>query len=146
MHLPFASEAVPKKVGMNTKALFHGSSESYHKHRKSYSTGRLRVEESACINSVAEEESYLLQDNDDILNQVIGIIEGKGKQHIRLIPFDKSWFAFWKAVKKHFFIFENRKTAITYFYNDETCQFIGPLYDSGPRFKKEDCVKRYSLF
>jgi hypothetical protein len=49
-------------------------------------------------------------------------------------------------VKKHFFVFEDRKTAIVYFFNEETCDFIGPLYDSGPRFKIDECVKRYALF
>lgn len=38
------------------------------------------------------------------------------------------------------------KTAVVYFYNAETCNFIGPLYDSGPRFKKKDCEKRYSIY
>jgi hypothetical protein len=77
---------------------------------------------------------------------VVDVIERKGKSYIRLIPFDVIWSTFWNSVKKHFFVFEDRKTAIVYFYNDETYQFVGPLYDSGPRFKKDDCIKRYSLF
>lgn len=83
---------------------------------------------------------------DNILSKVVDVIQTKGKDHIRLINFNDVWCTFWDSVKKHFFIFEERKTAIVYFYNDETCQFIGPLYDSGPRFKKDDCIKRYSLY
>jgi hypothetical protein len=64
---------------------------------------------------------------------------------VRLIPFESVWNCFWSSIKKHYFIFEDRKTAITYFYNDETYDFVGPAYDSGPRFKKNDCVKRYSI-
>jgi hypothetical protein len=32
-----------------------------------------------------------------------------------------------------------------YFYNDETYDFVGPVYDSGPRFKKDDCIKWYAV-
>lgn len=63
-----------------------------------------------------------------------------------MIPFNETWNFFWDCVRKHFFVFENRKTAVIYFYNSETCDFVGPLYDSGPRFKKEECIKRYSIY
>lgn len=49
-------------------------------------------------------------------------------------------------MKEHFFLFEDRKTAVVYFRNTETGDFIGPLYDAGPRFKKYDCIKRYSIY
>lgn len=82
---------------------------------------------------------------DDIFEKIIGVLKTTGKGSFRFIPFDKVWNKFWDSVKKHFFIFEDRKTAVVYFYNDETSDFIGPLYDSGPRFKKEDCKKRYTI-
>ena len=63
-----------------------------------------------------------------------------------MIPFETVWDTFWEQIKEHFFLFEERKTAIIYFYNTETGDFIGPLYDSGPRFKKDDCKKRYSIY
>ena len=75
-----------------------------------------------------------MQQDDDIFEKVTKVIEIMGKKHIRFIPFDHVWYHFFDSVKKHFFIFEDRKTAIVYFYNDETCDFVGPLYDSGPRF------------
>ena len=49
-------------------------------------------------------------------------------------------------MKKHFFLFADRKVAIVYWYDNETYKFIGPLYDSGPRFKENDCIKRYSIY
>ena len=65
---------------------------------------------------------------------------------MRLIPFVNVWERFWASVKRHFFVFEERKVAIVYFYNSDTCQYVGPLYDAGLRFKKDECKKRYSLF
>jgi hypothetical protein len=64
---------------------------------------------------------------------------------VRLIPFEQVWNCFWSSIKKHYFVFEDHKTAVVYFYNDETYDFVGPVYDSGPRFKKEDCIKRYAI-
>lgn len=43
-------------------------------------------------------------------------------------------------------MFDERKTVVVYFYNSEVGSFIGPVYDSGPKFKREDCTKRYSIF
>ena len=43
-------------------------------------------------------------------------------------------------------MFENRKAAVVYFYNSETSQYIGPLFETGPRFDKEACKKRYSIY
>jgi hypothetical protein len=63
-----------------------------------------------------------------------------------MISFDQAWDYFFQSVKKHFFLFAERKTAIVYWYDKETSKFIGPLYDSGPRFKENDCIKRYSLY
>jgi hypothetical protein len=68
LHPLFAAEAVHKKIGMGTKAFFHSSSKFYHRHKKSYKTGRLRIEESTYFNSVEEEEIYLTTIGDDILN------------------------------------------------------------------------------
>lgn len=77
---------------------------------------------------------------------MLKIVESDGKAFVRLIPFSKVWDSFWGSVKEHFFLFEERKVAIIYFYNEETTDFIGPLYDAGPRFNHGDCKKRYSLF
>ncbi len=53
---------------------------------------------------------------------------------------------FWASVNRHFFLFAELKTAIVDFYDTEYSKFIGPLYDSGVRFKQNDCIKRYSLY
>jgi hypothetical protein len=98
------------------------------------------------LNSVEEEEAFLSSGDDDILNQIIKVIETEGKSFIRLIPFNECWDFFWNSIKKHFFVFEDRKTAVVYFYNAETCQYVGPLYDSGPRFDKDKCKKLYSIY
>lgn len=37
------------------------------------------------------------------------------------------------------------KAAIVYFYNSETCDFIGPLFDIGSRFDKDSCKRRYAI-
>ena len=74
------------------------------------------------------------------------VCERDGAEHFRLIPFKDTWDYFFESVKKHFFLFADRKTAVVYWYDRETSKFIGPLYDSGPRFKENDCVKRYSLY
>jgi hypothetical protein len=76
---------------------------------------------------------------------MVTIIEQKGSEYVRMIPFEIVWNTFWKHIKEHFFLFEKRKAAVIYFHNTETGDFIGPLYDSGPRFNKEDCKKRYSI-
>ena len=61
-----------------------------------------------------------MQQDDDIFEKVTNVIETVGKKNVRFIPFDQVWYRFFGGVKKHFFIFEGRKTAIVYFYNDET--------------------------
>ena len=81
-----------------------------------------------------------------MIDEVVKVIEDEGKAFIRFIPFACVWNTFWDSVKEHFFLFEDRKVAIVYFYNTETTDFIAPLYDSGPRFKRNDCKKRYSIF
>ena len=83
---------------------------------------------------------------DDLHATVTRICETKGAKHFRFIPFDKLFEFFWASVKRHFFLFANLKTAVVYFYDAEYHKFIGPLYDSGVRFKKNDCIKRYSLY
>lgn len=81
-----------------------------------------------------------------MIQQIIKAIEVNGKSYIRFIPFDKVWNTFWRSIKEHFFLFENRKVAIIYFHNVETSDFVGPTYDAGPRFNKEDCKKKYSIY
>ncbi len=145
LHPLFATDAVQKKIGMGTSAFFHCSSRFFQRHQKSRHTGRLRIEESTYLGSVEEETAFLESSEDDLLRQVVNILETKGQAHIRHVPFDHVWKHFWSSVNKHFFVIEERKIAVVYFYNAETCQFIGPLYDSGPRFKTKDCCKRYSI-
>jgi hypothetical protein len=77
---------------------------------------------------------------------MVRVIEEKGSDYVRMIPFETVWDTFWNQIKEHFFIFDDRKAAIIYFHNLETGDFIGPLYDNGPRFKKDDCMKRYSIY
>lgn len=105
LHPLFACESVQKKVGMGSSAFFHSSSRFYRRHRNSYNTGRLRIEESTYLNSVEEEEAFLSSGDDDILNQIIKVIETEGKPFVRLIPFDETWDFFWNSIKKHFFVF-----------------------------------------
>ena len=81
-----------------------------------------------------------------MIDEVVKVIEDEGKAFVRFISFVCVWNTFWSSVKEHFFLFEDRKVAIVYFYNTETTDFIGPLYDAGPRFKRDDCKKRYSVF
>lgn len=76
----------------------------------------------------------------------MSVIEDQGKAYVRLIPFKQIWDTFWSSVTEHFFLFESLKAAVVYFHNTETGDFIGPLYDAGPRFKKNDCQKRYSIY
>lgn len=106
---------------MGSSAFFHSSSRFYRRHRKSYATGRLRIEESTFFKSIEEEEAFLGSDSDNILDLILNVVETTGKSHIRLIPFNETWNFFWNSVNKHFFVFDNRKTAVVFFYNTETC-------------------------
>jgi hypothetical protein len=131
---------------MGTSAFFHCSSRFFQRHQRSAKTGCTRFEESTLINSVAEEEAFFNSTEDDLIDQAVQVLRTKGSSYVRSIPFDKVWERFWGSVKEHYFVFEERKVAIVYFFNSETSKYIGPLYDSGPRFRKEECTKRYSLF
>ena len=79
-------------------------------------------------------------------HRIASVCEQQGSEYFRFIPFATTWNYFFESVKKHFFLFADRKTAIVYWYDRETSKFVGPLYDSGPRFKENDCIKRYSLY
>jgi hypothetical protein len=79
LHPLFAVESAPKRIGMGSAAFFHCSSRFYNRHRKSYQTGRLRVEESTYFYSVDEEEEYLSDSSADVLNKVLRVVEEKGK-------------------------------------------------------------------
>ena len=56
-----------------------------------------------------------------MFKNIITIAQKKGSQYFRFIPFNRVWETFFSSINKHFFIFEERKVAIVYFYNDETC-------------------------
>lgn len=103
----FSPESVFKKIGMGSSAFFHCSAKYYQRHLKSEKTGRLRIEESNYFNSVEEEECFLSSQQDNILDQIVGVIEKHGEMYVRFIPFDKVWSTFWDSVKEHFFFFEN---------------------------------------
>lgn len=81
----------------------------------------MRLEESTYINSIADETNFFNKDDDDIFSKILQVIETTGKKYIRFIPFDEMWNKFWDSIKKHFFVFENMKAAVVYFYNSETC-------------------------
>ena len=81
-----------------------------------------------------------------MIKEVTRVIEENGKAHVRLIPFGNVWQTFWGLIKEHFFLFEQSKVGVVYFHNIETGDFIGPIYDAGIRFKKDECKKRYSVF
>ena len=142
-------DSVSKTIGMGTQAFFHSSMTYYNRHHASRKTGRTRIEESNYCYSVAEEEAFLKTDDSkktDLHDTIAHICETKGVGHFRLIPFNELFEFFWASVKGHFFLFAELKTAIVFFYDAEYCKFIGPLYDSGVKFKKNDCIKRYSLY
>ena len=145
----FSVDSVSKTIGMGTQAFFHSSMTYYNRHHASRKTGRTRIEESNYCYSVAEEEAFLKTDDSkktDLHDTIAHICETKGVGHFRLIPFNELFEFFWASVKGHFFLFAELKTAIVFFYDAEYCKFIGPLYDSGVKFKKNDCIKRYSLY
>lgn len=132
---------------MGSSSFFHSSLAYYTRHIKAAQTGRMRIEQSNYCYSVEEEELFLTSElQSDMHCKIATICEREGAEYFRLIPFKDVWNYFFESVKKHFFLFADRKTAIVYWYDKETYKFVGPLYDSGPRFKENDCIKRYSLY
>lgn len=143
----FSPETVQKTIGMGSSSFFHSSLAYYNRHTKAAKTGRTRIEESNYFYSVEEEENFFsIEFQNDVHKKIASLCERDGTEHFRFIPFKDTWKYFFESVKKHFFLFADRKAAVVYWYDRETSKFIGPLYDSGPRFKENDCIKRYSLY
>ncbi len=61
------------------------------------------------------------------------------------MPIASVWNAYFAAIAKHFFVFRAHKGAVVYWYDTETCKFIGPLFDRGSKFDEEKCKKLYSV-
>ena len=86
----------------------------------------MRIEHSRFIQSIDEERRFLKSEEGDKIDLICDIIRTNAESFVRTIPFCDVWNTYWKSIKHQFFLFNEQKAAVVYFYDNETCKFIGP--------------------